>query len=75
MIGEVDIAGVFLPALLLTGIGAFVATFVAKRLLRRLDLYRFIWHAGLFDTAMFVVLWWLVTAVTSELSPHGSATL
>jgi Protein of unknown function (DUF1656) len=21
--------------------------------------YAFVWHAGLFDVAMFVVLWWL----------------
>jgi protein AaeX len=72
MIGEVDIAGVFLPALLLTAIAAFVVTLLAKRLLRSLNAYRFVWHAGLFDTALFVVVWWLVTAVTIELGPFGS---
>jgi hypothetical protein len=72
VIGEVDIAGVFLPPLLLTAIGAFTATLLAKRLLRSLGAYRFVWHAGLFDTAMFVVFWWLVAALTIELGPFGS---
>lgn len=72
MIGEIDIAGVFLPALLVTGIGAFAATLLTKRLLRGLNAYRFVWHAGLFDTAMFVVVWWLVTTATIELGPFGS---
>ena len=75
MIGEVDVAGVFLPALFLTAIGAFAATLLAKRLLRSLNVYRFVWHAGLFDTALFVVLWWLVAAITVEFGPFGSNTL
>lgn len=75
MIEEVDIGGVFLPALLLTAIGAFVATLIAKRLLRSLNLYRFVWHAGLFDTAMFLVLWWLITAATAGRASSGSLTL
>jgi hypothetical protein len=72
MIGELDVAGVFLPALLLTAIAAFAATLLTKRLLRGLNAYRFVWHAGLFDTAMFVVFWWLVTAATIEFGPFGS---
>ena len=72
MIGEVDIAGVFLPALLLTAIAAFVAALLVRRLLRGLNAYRFIWHAGLFDVALFVVFWWLATAATIDLGPFGS---
>jgi hypothetical protein len=58
--GEVDAFGVFLPIALVTGAGAFAAALIIRRILRALRAYRLIWHAGLFDVAMFVVLWWLV---------------
>ena len=60
MIGEVETAGVFIPVALVAGVLAFVISLVLRRLLRRLNAYAFVWHAGLFDVAMFVVLWWLV---------------
>jgi protein AaeX len=56
--GEVDAFGVFMPIALVTGASAFVALFVFRRLLRTVNAYAFVWHAGLFDVAMFVVLWW-----------------
>jgi len=56
MIGEANLDGVFIPRLLILGTVAFVLTLGLRWLLRRLRLYRFIWHAGLFDTAMFVVV-------------------
>ena len=73
MIGEMDIAGVFIPRLLIAAIIAFVISLVVRRLLRGLGFYRFVWHAGLFDTAMFVVVWWLVAMATINLTPYGSA--
>jgi hypothetical protein len=57
--GEVDAFGVFMPIALVTGVSAFIAVFVLRRLLRTVNAYAFVWHAGLFDVAMFVVLWWL----------------
>ena len=64
MSGEIDLFGVFLPIALVTGAGAFVAILILRRILRALHAYRLIWHAGLFDVAMFVVLWWLVDCAT-----------
>jgi len=61
--GEVDAFGVFMPIALVTGASAFIAVFVLRRLLQVANAYAFVWHAGLFDVAMFVVLWWLFASV------------
>ncbi|HEY6642634.1 DUF1656 domain-containing protein [Povalibacter sp.] len=73
MIGESSIAGVFFPPLLMLAIGAFLVTLGLRWLLRRLHLYRFVWHAGLFDTALFVVVLWLMSAATTQVGFSGSA--
>ena len=65
MIGETDIHGVFIPNLLLLSVGAFFVTLVLRTILQRLHLYRFIWHAGLFDTALYVVVLWVAALVTA----------
>lgn len=57
MSGEVEIGGVFIPIPLVTGVAAFIASLVLRRLLRAAHAYTYIWHAGLFDVSMFVVLW------------------
>jgi hypothetical protein len=71
MIGETDIDGVFIPRLLLVAILAFICLMVLRVLFRRLRLYRFVWHAGLFDMALFVVLVWLIAMATAGLTPYG----
>ena len=65
MIGETDIHGVFIPNLLLLSVGAFFVTLVLRTILQRLHLYRLIWHAGLFDTALYVVVLWVAALVTA----------
>jgi hypothetical protein len=60
VIGEVETSGVFIPVVLVAGVIAFIATLVFRRVLRAANAYAFVWHAGLFDVAMFVVFWWLV---------------
>ncbi len=64
MIGESDIDGVFVPALLILGVIAFFVTLILRVALQRLRFYRFVWHAGLFDTALFVVILWIAAVVT-----------
>jgi hypothetical protein len=71
MIGELDIGGVFVPHLLLVAVVAFGLSLLTRRGLRRLHFYRFVWHAGLFDVAGFVVLLWLVAMMTAVLLPYG----
>jgi hypothetical protein len=64
MTGEIAIHGVFIPTLLVLGIGAFFVTLVLRRILRHFHFYRFVWHAGLFDTALYVVILWVAALVS-----------
>jgi hypothetical protein len=65
MIGEFDVDGVFVPSLLVAAVIAFFLTSVVRWCLRRWHVYRFVWHAGLFDVALFVVLLWVTSIVTA----------
>ena len=67
MTGEVEMGGVFFPIALVTGAAAFLVTILARRGLRLAGAYKWIWHAGLFDVAMFVVLWWGAVFLGSKL--------
>jgi len=71
MIGELDIGGVFVPYLLFIAVVAFVLSLVLRTAMRRLSLYRFVWHAGLFDVALFLVLFWVLGMLTAALMPYG----
>jgi hypothetical protein len=53
---EIDIYGVLVPALLLWLIAAYALSAVLRRLMRRFNLYRLVWHRALFDFALFVCL-------------------
>jgi protein AaeX len=57
MIGEFEIGGVFIPVALVSGFIGFTLSLITRRVLRTTGAYRVIWHAGLFDVAMFVLLW------------------
>jgi hypothetical protein len=56
MIGESVIDGVFIPRVLIVFLLAFAVSLLIRCALRSFNLYRFIWHAGLFDTAVFLNL-------------------
>jgi hypothetical protein len=71
MIGERDIGGVFIPSLLGAAVIAFCLTSVLRWSFRRLRLYRFVWHAGLFDVALFIVMLWATAAVTATWNTLG----
>jgi len=73
MIGESVIAGVFIPRVLVVLLLAFAGSLLARRALRSFNAYRFIWHAGLFDTAIFVVLAWLIAELTVGVTLYGIA--
>ena len=71
MIGEIQIDGVLIPALLVLAVEAFLVLFVLRAILRRLHFYRFVWHAGLFDTALYVVTLWALALVTMPANSSG----
>jgi len=60
MNGEYEFVGVFFPTALVAGIVALAFTLVGRRALRAADAYTYIWHAGLFDVALFVLSWAVV---------------
>ncbi|MGJ4889230.1 DUF1656 domain-containing protein [Bradyrhizobium sp. HKCCYLRH3099] len=51
---DIDIAGVLVPSLLLWLIIAYGCIAVLRVLLRRLGVYRLVWHPALFDFALHV---------------------
>jgi Protein of unknown function (DUF1656) len=66
MIGELNIGGVFVPGLLVAAVIAFGLTSVVGLSLRRLHLYRFVWHAGLFDVALYVLMLFVAALATAN---------
>jgi len=69
MIGEVDLFGVFFPAVLPLAVLAFVSSLIMRVILRRVGFYRFIWHAGLFDTALYLVTLCAFVLATRSVTP------
>jgi hypothetical protein len=59
---EFDLYGVFVQALLVWAALALLATGALRWALRRLGLYRLVWHPPLFDLALFVTLLGGITA-------------
>jgi hypothetical protein len=60
---ELDIAGVYITPILGWALLSLVVWTVLKRLIDSLGLTRFIWHRGLFDAALFVIVLGGVVAV------------
>ena len=71
MIGEIQLDGVLIPALLVLAVEAFLVLFILRATLRRLNFYRLVWHAGLFDTALYVVILWLTALVSMPFILQG----
>jgi hypothetical protein len=62
MSGEFDIGGVFAPSLLIWGLVALTLSLPLRWLLARVGAYRLVWHRGLFDIALVILLWAGVSA-------------
>ena len=73
MIGEVEMGGVLIPVILISGVVGFVASLILRRVLRAAHAYTFIWHAGLFDVSMFVVLWAATEFFVSKIYGAGAS--
>jgi hypothetical protein len=71
MIGEAEFDGVFVPYLLIFTVAAFLVFLPMRWLLRRVRFYRLVWHAGLFDTALFVVIVWLIALAGARIGAGG----
>ncbi len=65
MTGEATFYGVYVPWLLVLAMLAWVLCWGARRLLGRLGVYRWVWHAALFDTALYVLILFSLTRLTA----------
>lgn len=57
MTGEYVVGGTYLAAAPVEACLAFLVTVGLHRLLRRARLYRWLWHPILADTALFIIVW------------------
>jgi hypothetical protein len=58
---DVNIYGVYLPALAVVALVCFFLNAILRRLLAYIGFYRLVWHRPLFDTAMYFCLLGVVT--------------
>jgi hypothetical protein len=68
MIGEFDVGGVFTPSLMIWALIALALSLPLRWALARLGVYRLVWHRGLFDIALVVLLWSAVAACAAALT-------
>jgi hypothetical protein len=54
---ELDLFGVYVHPLIAAAICAFVAARLVELILQKLGAYRWVWHRGLFDVALTIILW------------------
>lgn len=70
MIGEASFYGLYVPWLMLLCGVTLAVLWLVRRLLGALGVYRWVWHPALFDTALYVLLLYAVSAVASLLQSH-----
>ncbi|AGS40281.1 MAG: hypothetical protein ACJA2Y_001163 [Cycloclasticus pugetii] len=56
MIGEIDIAGIFISPLLLCLLSAFIGRVMISTLFEKANIYKVVWHRPLFDMSLFFIL-------------------
>jgi len=69
VIGEFDVYGVFVPALLVWALVALSLSLVLRAVLRRIGFYRLVWHRPLVDLSLLVI----ILAVVAAVLPHWIA--
>jgi len=69
MIGEFDIYGVYFPAFAVYAAIALLLQLAITRLLDACGFYRLVWHRGLFDVTVYVILLGAVTAAGASILP------
>jgi hypothetical protein len=67
MIGEIDVFGVFVPAVLVLMLIAYLINLVLRAVLARVGFYRLVWHRSIFDLGIYVLVLGLVVVVSHKL--------
>jgi hypothetical protein len=64
VIRDVDLLGIFTPALLLLMLAAWVVNLALKRTLEFVGFYRLVWHRHLFDFSMYLTVLGILVLLT-----------
>jgi vacuolar-type H+-ATPase subunit I/STV1 len=64
MIGEVDILGVFIPALLWMMLIAYAINLVIRKALSYTRFYEYVWHRSIFDLGLYVIVLGIIVSLT-----------
>ena len=64
MIGEIDIFGVFVPAILVLMLIAYLLNLVVRAVLTRTGFYRLVWHRSIFDLGIYVLVLGVVVVLS-----------
>ncbi|BBU32171.1 membrane protein (plasmid) [Burkholderia sp. THE68] len=67
MIGEIDILGVFVPAVLVLMFIAYLVNLAIRTVLARVGFYRLVWHRSIFDLGIYVLVLGVVVIVSQRL--------
>ena len=70
MIGEASFYGLYVPWLMLLCGVTLAVQWLVHRALGALGVYRWVWHPALFDTALYVLLLYVVSRVASFLQSN-----
>jgi Protein of unknown function (DUF1656) len=62
MIGDININGVFVPAVMISAIIAALLMSILRWLLVRIGFYRIVWHGPLVNVALFILILAAITA-------------
>jgi len=73
VIGELHVVGLYAPASLVSAIVAGLMILLIRRMLVRVGFYRYVWHPGLFDVALYVVLWTGAAVLLDHIQPNSLA--
>ena len=66
MTEEINIGGgVFIPGLMLWALVGLLLSIPVRWLLNETGFYRLVWHRGLFDICLFIILWGGMAALAS----------
>jgi hypothetical protein len=68
---EINVGGVYVPALLMWAGIAFLLTRFIERACTRVGFHELIWHRALFDLAVFVILWGAISAGAYHIAFSG----
>ena len=70
MIEEVSLFGGFVSVAFVLAVAAGIFSFVARMLLQRLSIDRFLWHPLLLDLTLFLTIWWGLSILADRFYPY-----